>query len=239
MTSKSDWRSVDEELMADERRKIEPPSNEQLIAYSRGELSPEEEDNIRERLAAYPELARALAEPFPTEGAEPGDPDYVSDVQFAADFARIKQRVRRPAPWRYWPTAFAVAAAIALFLGIGWWRTVPRILEPRFVGDAEVVLPDGARGPDNATTVHMRGESVVLRLPLMGSRRYADYVVEIVRPSTNERLWRSGVAHPSADDDFALLIHRRFADRGLYRIVVYGIAGESEQKFATYSVRIE
>lgn len=243
MISKWDWRSVDREVMADERRKVEPPSNEELLAYSRGELSAEEEARVRERLIAYPELVRALAEPFPREGAEPGDPDYLSDEQFEADWAAMQRKMRGRSTEggrivQFWRAVSAIAAVVAVILGLGWWRTLPRVVEPRLVADGEVVLPDGGRGAGTATTVHMRGDSIVLTLPLMGSRRFADYRIAFERASGG-RMWRSGIVHPSEDGNFAIVIHRRFAKRGDYRFVVYGVTGEGEQQVATYSVRID
>lgn len=242
MISKSDWRSVDQEWMDDERRRVKPPTSDELTAYSRGELSPEDEERVREQLAAYPELVGALAEPFPTEGAEPGDPDYVSDEQFAADWAAMQKRRTdgaKPRVIHFWRGLSALAATLAILLGVGWWRTLPRVVEPQLVGDGEVLLPDGGRGPETATIVHMSGDSIVLVTPLMGSQRFADYRLAIERVPENRRIWRSGIVHPGEDDNFAILIHRRFAGRGTYRVLVHGIAGGEERQIATYTVRIE
>jgi hypothetical protein len=154
--------------------------------------------------------------------------------------ARMRQRKAEPRRVvHFWRGLSALAATLALLLGVGWWRTLPRIVEPRLVGGGEVLLPDGGRGLDNPTTVHMDGDSIVLITPLMGSRRFADYRVAIDRLPANRRIWRSGIVQPGEGDDFAILVHRRFAGPGMYRVVVYGIAGDQEQELATYTVRIE
>ncbi|MFP5246849.1 MAG: hypothetical protein ACLGH0_09150, partial [Thermoanaerobaculia bacterium] len=122
MNTKSDWRAVHQQMMADDRRKLgEPPTVEELRAYQRGELSKGEEERIQELLVCYPELVRMLTEPFPTEGAEPGDPDYLSDEEYAKHWAVLQKKMQpnggRVVSFRhYLPTA--LAASIAIVFGL-------------------------------------------------------------------------------------------------------------------------
>jgi hypothetical protein len=72
MTDKTEWQEANRRLMAEQRQKLgDPPTAEEMLAYSRGEMSAEEEERIRELLVAYPELARMNSAPFPEE-AEAG-----------------------------------------------------------------------------------------------------------------------------------------------------------------------
>src|SRR5688572_17069965 len=99
MNTKSDWDAVRQQLMADERRRVElPPTSEEMLAYTRGELSAEEEERMRERLVCYPELVRTLTEAFPDEDPRPGDAGYVSDEEMTRRWAEIQSRVRHNPP---------------------------------------------------------------------------------------------------------------------------------------------
>src|ERR1043165_304475 len=72
MTNKSEWQEANRRVMAEQREKLgEPPTADEMLAYSRGELSESEEERIRDLLVAYPELSRMYAAPF-AEEAEPG-----------------------------------------------------------------------------------------------------------------------------------------------------------------------
>src|SRR5215212_5892851 len=94
MISRSDWKAVHEDMIAEDRRTLgAPPTAEELLAYTRGELAPDEAERIRELLVAYPELAQALTEPFPEEDAKRGDADFLSDEQVAKNWASLQQRI--------------------------------------------------------------------------------------------------------------------------------------------------
>ena len=64
MTTKSDWDAVRQDMTAEQRRKPgEPPAIEEMLAYSRGELSGEDAQRVQAWLAANPEMAQALTQP--------------------------------------------------------------------------------------------------------------------------------------------------------------------------------
>src|SRR5260370_31105605 len=107
---KSDWQAASRELMAEARARLgPPPTAEEMLAYTRGELSEKEEARVRELLVCYPELARSLPEPFPSEGALPGDSDFLTDAEVANHWASVQR-----------PTHTANAAAAL--------RAEPRVL---------------------------------------------------------------------------------------------------------------
>src|SRR3954447_15685824 len=95
MTTKSEFSAANRDLVSENRATNgEPPTAEEVLAYTRGELTPEEEARIRERLIAYPDLVRTLTTPFP-EPAEPGHPDYLSDHEFARHWKALQKRRQR------------------------------------------------------------------------------------------------------------------------------------------------
>src|SRR6266540_3152077 len=158
MITKSDFQAVNQELMAGARRRLgEPPTSEEMLAYTRGEMSPEEEASFRERLLCYPELVRTLTAPFPTEGAAPGDPDFLSDEELAKHWASLQTRMQgrsregRVVP--FWRAFGAIAAALAVALGALLWRAEWKLAQPRVVSDEQVLLPDGQRGQGEIATV--------------------------------------------------------------------------------------
>jgi hypothetical protein len=90
----SDWQAVYRELIAEGRRRLgEPPTVEDLDAYSRGELSAEEADRIGELLACYPELLTAVAARFPdSDEPSPDDLAPLTPEEQAEDWAEIVRR---------------------------------------------------------------------------------------------------------------------------------------------------
>lgn len=220
-----------------------PPTAEEMLAYSRGELSPDEEARVQQRLVDHPDLVRTMTEPFPTEGAEPGDPDYLSDEDFAVHWAAMQKRMQREPPaehgrvLQFWRYSAAVAATVAAVLGAMLWQLNARLAQPRVVWEQQILFPDGRRGPGtDAVTLTAKGESVLLILPLIGQRDYDRYRIEVVDAASDRAIWSSSAERPE-DDAFAILVPRRFLKPGAYRVAIYGVSGASEERLATYSLR--
>ena len=101
----NELKAVVNELVEEGRERLgEPPSDETLLAYSRGELSEEEADRVQELLALYPDSVRDLAAltSFP-EKAAPGDPDYLSDEELQRHWVALQEHLppeqrQMPAP---------------------------------------------------------------------------------------------------------------------------------------------
>src|SRR6185369_3281348 len=95
MIRKEDWDALYRDHVAAGQRRIEPPTFEEVEKLSRGELSDEEAERVRESLSFYPDLLRTLAEPFPADDVA------LSEHELAASLAKIRGRARRPAaaPW--------------------------------------------------------------------------------------------------------------------------------------------
>lgn len=241
MNTKSEWQSVHQQLMADERRRLQPPTAEEMLAYTRGELTAEEEASIQERLACYPELARTLTAEFPSEGAEPGEADYLSDEEYAVHWKRLQARMRpaakegRVVQFPRWIAG--IAAAIAIATSVAWWQATIKLAQPRIVGDQQVLYPDGRRGAQQTVALTGSGESVLLAVPLIGQHDFANYRLELVETRTKRTLWKSGPLGPPPDETFAIVVPRRFLQPGVYQIAVYGVSGATEEPLATYSFR--
>jgi hypothetical protein len=242
MITKSDWQSANQQLMADERRRLEPPTAEEMLAYMRGELSEEEEKRIQERLACHPELVRTLTAEFP-EAAQPGDPDYVTDAEYAGHWkalqARIKRAPKEARVLQFWRWSAGVAAGLAVVASAAWWQATDKISQPRVVTEQWVLSPDGRRGGGaKVVTLTGRGESVLLTVPLIGPQDYTRYRLELIEARTKRAVWKSGALEPADDDTFVILAPRRFFDPGVYQVEVYGINGATEEPLATYSLLV-
>ena len=245
MSTKSDWQAIHQQLVAEQRRKAGgPPTAEELVAYRRGELSPEEEERIRELLVAYPELARSVAEPFPNEGAEPGDPDYLGDDEFAEHWVSLEKRVR-PSTNRgnllsFWRASAAVAAAVALVLGGLLWRARGELQEPRATEALLIEPSSGQRGIGGpSATLTPGGDVTVLLLQTQQQVTFDQFRVEILdRNSAPRSLWRSAPLQRGEDEMIVVVIPSRYFEPGEYQLVLYGVSGREEEKLADYRLTV-
>lgn len=252
MITKSDWKAVARQLREDGLRKTaDPPTADEMLAYTRGELPAEEAAWVRERLLCHPDLMRTLTEPFPAEGAKRGDPDYLTDAEYEFHWAALRAKAEKPAtaapasmsvPARvlhFWRFAAAIAAAVAVVLGASLWQANLRLAAPRIVSEQQVLFPDGRRGGgQEAATLSTHGDSVLLVIPLIGQSEYQRYRIELVNAASRKSAWKSEPLTLRDDATFTLLVSRRFLDPGTYEVVVSGITGATEEKVAIYSLRV-
>jgi hypothetical protein len=90
--TREDLELVVEAMVERGRSQVGPePEVEELLAYHRGELSEEEADRFRERLAHYPNAAQLLAAFTAEEEPRPGDPDHLSEKDGAALWAGLQE----------------------------------------------------------------------------------------------------------------------------------------------------
>ena len=247
MTNESDWQAVQQEMTAEDRRRLgEPPTAEEMLAYTRGELSAETAGRVRAWLVCNPDLARALMQPFPADDAKPGDPDFLSPEELAKHWTALQQRIHVPASMGrvlQFPSRWtALAAAVALvFAGLYWQaeskaRRLDRQLhEPRAL-ESQLLLPDGRRGGDLATPLTASGERIVLDLALFNASRFATYRVEMsdeTRPP-----WRSAAIRAADEETLSVDVSRTYLKPGKYQIVVFGIEGAREERLDSYTLRV-
>jgi hypothetical protein len=254
MTSNSDWQAVQQEMTAEERRKLgEPPTADEMLAYTRGELSGETAGRVRAWLACNPDLARALMQPFPEDDAKPGDPDFLSQEELAKHWASLQHRIHDssnasaarvfqfPSRWT------ALAAAVALvFAGLFWQaeskarRLAGELHDPRAL-ESQMLLPDGRRGEEQQSTpLIAKGDHVVLKLALFDASRFETYRVEMrdENASSSRLPWRSAAIGAADDETLSINVSRAYLKPGRYRIMVYGIEGVSEKPLDSYALRV-
>ena len=249
MITKSDWQTAHREMTAEERRMLgEPPTAEEMLAYSRGELAAENAARVRVWLVTNPDLARALMQPFPDDHAQPGDRDFLSQDELSRHWVSLQQRIREsspgsrllrfPAPWT------ALAAAIALvFAGLYWQaeskaRRLDRELREPQALESQLLLPDGRRGVEQATLLTATGDRLVLDLALFDASRFETYRVEMSDGTAGASPWRSTATRAADEETLSINVSRAFLKPGKYQLVVYGIAGGREQKLDSYTLRV-
>jgi hypothetical protein len=239
MTTKSEWQSVNESLMAGDRKRLgEPPTADEVFAYMNGDLSPEEETRVRERLVCYPELARTLTAPFPTEGASPGDDDYLNDAELATHWAALQRRRNRARVVPFWPVFGSIAAALAIVFAGLFWRAESELKQPRAASVQESLLPDGQRGGvANAAVVKAVGDSFFVALQLHNHEAFKTFRLQIV-DANQKSLWKSDDVQNGDSDVLAVLIPSKFLKAAEYQIVLFGVNGAREERLGTYSLRI-
>lgn len=245
MITNSDWKAVHEDWIAAERKRVgEPPTAAEVLAYTRGELSGEDEARVRERLVCYPHLVRTLTTPFPEDDVQPGHPEFLSEHELARHWTALQKRIHSPSTGpgvlTFWRAAAAVAATLALLLGGLLWDATSRLNQPRVTAEEVLLLPDGQRGGTPGTaTLSTDGEPFLLVVPLIAEPESDQFRLEIVRATPDgEVLWRSGTLRRRATDTFTIEIPRAKLEPGRYRVVVYALSGAREERLAGYSFRV-
>jgi hypothetical protein len=241
MTTKSELAAANRDLIADDRASLgEPPTAEEVLAYSRGELAPEDEANVRERLIAYPELMRTLTTPFP-EPAAPDHPDYLSDHEFARHWKALQKRRQRPdGGLQFWRAFGAIAAVLALVFGALLWRAEMQLKQPQAVWEQQDLYADGQRGlGGQPNTLTANGEAYLLVPPLPTDLAVDKLRAEIVDAANPPRtVWSSNALPRTPDGSLVIVVPRGFLKPGTYRLVVYGITGERQEPLSSYTLRV-
>jgi hypothetical protein len=251
MITKSDWQAVHHEMAADDRRKSdEPPTAEQLLAYSDGALSADEAERVRLWLASDPQLARAVMEPFPQDDPKPGDPDFLSRAELAEQWNKLQQRihgaqaplasrvVRFPSPW------LGVAAVMALVFAGLYWQSQSEVRQlrrelgaPQVLQDVQELYPDRTpRGGGTSPPVVAAGESAVLDLSL-DAPQLQRYQVIVNDLESNSRQWGPHEAQRRADGYLSIYLPGAFLRPGTYQVVVHGAEGTREEQ-DTFTFRV-
>jgi hypothetical protein len=254
MTNKSDWQDANRELLAEQREELgNPPTAEEILAYSRGELSESEEDRIRDLLVAYPELARMYAAPFPEEG------EVISDDQVRANWNSLQRRLgnrvesdERPGAdsqrgrvlfFRYAPVSVAAAVAL-LFFGL-FVQAESRARyharesnEPRLLGDPQALEPEGDRGSNEPTMLRKDGEAYLLKPQVMNKVRYAHYSV-VLHDSNGAELWKNHKAQLDEYDSVQIVVPHAFLRPGeRYELDIFGTDGKVNEKVGSYDLAV-
>lgn len=211
----------------------EPPTTDELLAYSRGELPAHEAARVHRLLAQYPELAHALTVPFDGEGD--ALPDEVVDRQWRS-FRRRHLVRRRPLVWQ---ASTAVAAALALTFGALFLTARRELDEPRVIAAEQILQSGDDRGSRGGaeTVLSENSGDVVLIASLSGQPVFPRYRVDVTARGT---LRWSAIFPARGDGDLLrILIPSNALDPGTYAIALYGIDDGRIQKLIEYPVRVE
>jgi hypothetical protein len=254
MISKSEWNSVNDERTEPARSDAgEPPTYEEVLAYSRGELPPAEEERVRELLVSYPELARTMFASIPEDEAKPGEPGYVSDEELASRLAALQERLPRESqpvlPYRQtgrvatrrW-APIALAAMLVIVSGLYLQsamearRLTVLVNAPHVAADERVILSDARRGgvPEG---VQLNPEAGSYALVVSADDpMYRSYRLEVIEYETQRALWKSETLHRTEDNGtFSIFFRREFLQPGDYQVVVFGVAAGREERLATHT----
>ncbi len=222
-----------------------PPAAEEVLAYFEGRLSGEDESRVQELLVARPEMVRAALAPFPTDDAQPGDPDFLPPEELDRRWESLRQRVHGSSGARVlrFVSAFAaIAASIAVVLGVMLWQSQSSARLPRVILNEQVLLPDGQRGlsPELPVSLTAESDSYLLVVPVLHAADFNDYRLELVSSaSTASRpLWRSTTLSRPPNDTLAIVVPRAFLPGGRYQVVLYGLSGGRDERLASYTVSV-
>lgn len=245
MTNKNEWQEANRRLTAEQQQKLgDPPTAEEMLAYSRGEMSAEEEDRIRDLLVAYPEVARMYGAPFPEEAEV-----EVSEEVIAAGYQDLQRRlsgmsnvesIARRAPARnYIPTTIAAALAL-LFFGLyvqaeNRARDNAQNHAPYLLGAPQELESDGNRGPAAPTVLRKDGDAYLLKTHLINQIRFPHYSIEL--HDQKGAVWTSHSAEPDEDDAFLIVIPHGFLRAGVtYQLQIFGVDGQTRRSIGSYNV---
>ncbi|HEV7486968.1 MAG TPA: hypothetical protein VGQ65_14915 [Thermoanaerobaculia bacterium] len=239
MTTKSELSNANRNLLEEDRG--EPPTAEEALAYMRGELTPDEEARVRQRLLAYPELVRTLTAPFP-EPAESDHPDHLSEHEFARHWSALQKRRRQPQRGlRFWRAFGSVAAALAVVFGALLWRAQTELKKPQAVWEQQELYSEGRRGVEGEPAkLSADGESYLL-VPMLGADVTADNLraeISDVAANSSRTVWSSRLIHRTSSGSFVILVPRDSLSPGTYRLVIYGVTGERQESLNSFTFRV-
>lgn len=243
MIRREDWKAAHRDLVAEGRERAgEPPTAEEVQDLFDGKLAEADAERVRELLAYYPDMARAMTRPFPEDAA-----GALTDDEIAADLAKVRARIGQTAadpvplrrPW-FFSRGFAIAAGVIVAIalaGIAFWRTP---VEPRMVA-TKILYPDGDRGgtPAQAPVPLSTSVDYTLRPAFSSGERYMEYRIELLDLASEppRRVWTRERIEPQQDGTYPVELETRKLDPGLYRLVLYGDNG-TPVRLAQYTLRL-
>lgn len=250
--------------VAARRQKGRELSVEELRAYFDGELSQEEEEEVKNQLAMDPEATNTLLgmiafrkQLAAGSDAEAPDSDWQAmqallDEETATQAATGPSRPVHGAVLRFWQAAAAILFVTSA--GVFFWNQqrvaqltaqVSDAHRPRinvFQNDLLPVDLELRRDPDQVQTIVLdaKTERYVVALIITDPGEYPDYGVEFLKISAEAevRVWGARGLVPSALDYFHVEFDRHFLPAGSYRVELFGIAGDKKDLLEAYHMHI-
>ena len=250
MTSRNPWEEAYRETIEHGRERAgDPPTPEEILAWSRGELPESEAERMRERLAWFPDLAVALSE---DEQAADDEAPLLTRDEIESDWELIRQRLNEDPqphaavianPWRQWSTVVPILTAL-LFAGL-FAHSLMTIQALR--KENEKPMANVERVEVYATVP--RGRASARPILLQPSTRYVVLVLHVAEDVKAESVrarmsdleadppavvWSAHVTRGS-DGSFAVAIPRTFFTSRSYEIELIADTGDL---VATYTIWI-
>jgi hypothetical protein len=245
MNTKSDSPDAHGDLREDARRRLGPPPPvEDVEALLRGDLQGPEAERLREVLAYYPELVRAMTAPFP-ESAE----GVLTEEERAADVESLRRRLdltTKPPiafPARTAPSwQMPLAAGIVIALAISGFVLMKRASDQPRPMSTKVLIDDRTRGGGAVVDVVTLDTSTdyVLKPLYRPTRTDREYRLELINidAKTPETIWRRDNVERRADGSYPINVETKDLRPGRYELVLYGV-GDEVRELARYALRIE
>src|SRR5258708_7706959 len=241
MISKSEWQKAYRDLLESEQERVgPPPTGEQLEALQRGDLLEDEADRVREQLSYYPDLARAMAAPFPEEG------EALTAEEMEADLAAFHARLRAlptppvsfPERRRLTPVLAAAAAVIVIvaIAGIVLWLTTRGEARTKVT---RVLYADGHRGAGAQTPIQLSTAiDYVLKPVFRPTRSYREYRLDLVQADTTPPriVWSRSGTHRESDGSYPVTLYTKDLAPGRYELALYGVDAAESERLASYTV---
>ncbi|MFL6261109.1 MAG: hypothetical protein ACJ76Y_15515 [Thermoanaerobaculia bacterium] len=241
-----------------------PPSPEELLAYRDGRLDAAERQRIEERIALYPDAARALADlaAFPDLEPAPGTPE-LSDEEIGARWQELRSRLpeRPPMPAaRATPAIEAIprrglrrssfdprlaAAALAIlavggiagFLGGRASHVPPASAINVKIAELAPEEEGGTRAAPTNLEMPEGSEELLLVFGTRAQKDFSTYEAEIV-DSTGARIWEREGLHPTALGTFQVSFRQGALKPGDLHLRLFGREGGARTPVAAYKLRL-
>ncbi|MDQ3281106.1 MAG: hypothetical protein M3Q69_06815 [Acidobacteriota bacterium] len=230
MIPNSDVQATLDRLDAEDRARLGAlPTAEEIVAYTRGELSGAEEERIREWIVCEPELARAVALEYPAD-----DTAAVSEHEVASHWRAFQKDLpgERPAArgLRFYQAA-TVAMAAMLVLAFGaLLRQQRQITAPRVITDQTVLYGDTPRGPAGDVPSFARTGGTHLLIIAGVPDDVETYRVEIRQGA--RVVWQSStIGRADADGSITVSVPDAFLEPGSYRVAASRVPATTNDPF--------
>ena len=227
------------DLLERERKRLGgPPMEEEIAAYSRGDLTEDEAARIRALLVVHPEAAGEVVRRAEFEG-------ILSEEEVEEDWQSLRRRIaadKRPRPLWIAIAAVLAAAALAVLLYETVRRAAPRD-EPRLHGIRHEIMPiDVGRGPSEVLPYPLPPDEAnyLLALRLLGAPPHAQYRLDVVDLRSKPTIIWSGSVASSGEKALEISIPRKFLDPGVvYQLDLRRAEDAEAAPVASYRVRVE
>lgn len=224
------------------------PSPEELLAYHNGELSPEAEEKLQDRIVANEDAIALLVDMkrFPNVVPGPGAPQF-SDDEVTASMQALQRRIERDeekatvVPIRPWYASLTVAYGIAatfLIATLGLSLRLATGPQPTLdSGGIDMYVRD-VQTRDDASPKIARSEQGWLSLPLNIPSRglsHQNFQIEVHDPS-NLIVYSASCKRGNSTVLFLRLPAGYLKIAGTYQIKLFGITNEKREFIGNFAL---